>query len=265
MQMPITPDTKDTIAQLERRAADAWPSSVAEDSDGWRLRATPRVATRKRSNSAIALSEQSPDRADEVISWITDFYRKHSLPALIQITPLSQPIDDELELRRWSKESPTLVESVDLLGLLEQTSSRNYALTGSPQLNDQWLAAWQYVFDLVDAQEHAEEILSRIERDALYTLVSDNGAVVGVALGVLDPPWVGVFGMGTAPSHRRKGVGSAALHAIGQWAMERGARGCYLQVEEDNTGARAFYESVGFSPQYRYHYRRAPRTTELAL
>ncbi|MDQ3877027.1 MAG: GNAT family N-acetyltransferase [Actinomycetota bacterium] len=254
----LDPSIRDTITQLERRAADAWPSSVAEDRDGWRLRATPRVPTRKRSNSAVALREQSLERADDIISSTTDFYGRLSLPSLIQITPLSQTLDGELEARRWSKQSPTLVESIGLATLLDRTSDRSYEVRGTASVNSEWLAAWEQIFDLADAQEQADEIMARIEPEALYTSVFANGVTVGVALGVLDPPWVGIFGMGTTPCHRRKGAGSAALGAIGKWASQRGAENCYLQVEEDNAGARAFYEGIGFTSLYGYHYRVAP-------
>jgi ribosomal protein S18 acetylase RimI-like enzyme len=38
-------------------------------------------------------------------------------------------------------------------------------------------------------------------------------------------------------------------------ATGRGARHAFLQVEDENTGARRLYESLGFVPAERYHYR----------
>ena len=41
-------------------------------------------------------------------------------------------------------------------------------------------------------------------------------------------------------------------------ALEEGASAAWLQVESDNTGARALYEGMGFGTHHSYHhYRRA--------
>ena len=42
------------------------------------------------------------------------------------------------------------------------------------------------------------------------------------------------------------------------WAVERGARWCYLQVVASNDPARALYRRLGFIEHHRYHYRRPP-------
>ena len=59
-----------------------------------------------------------------------------------------------------------------------------------------------------------------------------------------DEGWIG--GMGTAPAHRRQGVGEAALRAVLGEARARGADSVRLEVIAENTGARALYEKLGF-------------------
>jgi ribosomal protein S18 acetylase RimI-like enzyme len=56
--------------------------------------------------------------------------------------------------------------------------------------------------------------------------------------------WIG--GMGTAPSHRRRGLGEKALVAAIEAARERGTRAVWLEVLEDNKGAIRLYEKLGF-------------------
>lgn len=59
-----------------------------------------------------------------------------------------------------------------------------------------------------------------------------------------DDGWIG--GMGTVPSHRRRGLGRAALEAVLAQARERGAAQVRLEVIEQNTPARRLYEQLGF-------------------
>jgi len=47
---------------------------------------------------------------------------------------------------------------------------------------------------------------------------------------------------------RRRGIGRALVDRAMRWAGERGVRDFELDVYEFNSGAVAFYESLGFSP-----------------
>jgi ribosomal protein S18 acetylase RimI-like enzyme len=46
--------------------------------------------------------------------------------------------------------------------------------------------------------------------------------------------------------------------ALATLAVEHGATGLYLQVEDGNAAARDLYEGMGFAGHHRYHYRIAP-------
>lgn len=77
----------------------------------------------------------------------------------------------------------------------------------------------------------------------------------GVGFGVVDSGWVGVFGMGTSPSHRRLGVATAIVRALLERAADQSATHAYLQVETDNRAAIDLYEGLGFKTSHGYHYR----------
>ena len=66
---------------------------------------------------------------------------------------------------------------------------------------------------------------------------------------------LGIFGMGTAPSHRRQGIATAVVDALLTAAAERGTQQAYLQVETANDGAIALYRRLGFERSHGYHYR----------
>jgi ribosomal protein S18 acetylase RimI-like enzyme len=58
---------------------------------------------------------------------------------------------------------------------------------------------------------------------------------------------------------RRRGLGVTITSALAAAAARRGARRVLLQVETDNTAARALYFRCGFRDSHRYHYMLAPQ------
>jgi ribosomal protein S18 acetylase RimI-like enzyme len=61
-----------------------------------------------------------------------------------------------------------------------------------------------------------------------------------------------------AEEHRRQGLATAVMAALGDWAGERGGTACVLQVVASNAGALALYDRLGFTEHHRYHYRLGP-------
>lgn len=59
-----------------------------------------------------------------------------------------------------------------------------------------------------------------------------------------DEGWIG--GMGTLPTHRRRGLGEEALEEVLTEAKTHGARSIRLEVIEQNVPARRLYEKLGF-------------------
>jgi GNAT superfamily N-acetyltransferase len=103
-------------------------------------------------------------------------------------------------------------------------------------------------------------LLGRLCGRAGFALVRTRGEPAAVGLGVVEPPWAGVFSMLTLPALRGQRLGEAVLGALARWALARGASRLYLQVEVDNEAARRLYARAGFAPRYAYHYRRAGAT-----
>ena len=72
---------------------------------------------------------------------------------------------------------------------------------------------------------------------------------------MLGDKWLGIYGMWTRPEHRGQGIGKSVIGALSAWAVEHGAIGLYLQVENSNAAAQQLYERIGFRAVYGYHYR----------
>jgi mycothiol synthase len=96
-----------------------------------------------------------------------------------------------------------------------------------------------------------DEFLKRLERSdfdpGLWHMALEGDTVVGTATNSTLPDHVGwVSGLGTIPSHRRRGIARALLlHSFGVF-WRRGMHGVALGVDADSlTGATALYESVG--------------------
>lgn len=64
-----------------------------------------------------------------------------------------------------------------------------------------------------------------------------------------------IFGLGVHPGERRKGYAKALLGYISDTSRQRGIQKVCLDVDEENTGARALYESYGFVATGRTEYR----------
>ena len=61
-----------------------------------------------------------------------------------------------------------------------------------------------------------------------------------------------------SPSHRRRGLATRVVEALGDWARARGASHAYLQVAAPNTVAIASYERLGFADHHTYVHMAAP-------
>ena len=99
-------------------------------------------------------------------------------------------------------------------------------------------------------------MLARIEPATAYARAAGD---LGVGLAVCERGWAGLFCVATAPTARRRGIAGHVVHALTAWAVERGARRLYLQVESANAPAHALYQGAGFTRSHGYHYRAAPR------
>ena len=235
---------------VEELAARGWPAAEAVRVDGWLLRHTPSLS-RRRSNSALPVDDGRGDPA-----LVEDFYARRGGRALVQVSPAEAwtSLDSELARRGWSSEGPTDVLVADADLVLARTAPGDVALAPRPDAG--WVAAWTACEQRTDADEHARQVLARIEPATAYALAGEN---LGVGLAVCERGWAGLYCVATAASARRRGIARGVVHALTRWAVERGARRIYLQAELANAPAHALYAGAGFQRSHSYHYRVAPR------
>lgn len=93
----------------------------------------------------------------------------------------------------------------------------------------------------------------RSHGQALAMLAFDGGAPVGLAIGFFGlstfqaRPLLNIHDLAVVPSHRGRGVGRALLAAVEAKALQRRCCKLTLEVQDDNSRARALYERFGFT------------------
>jgi ribosomal protein S18 acetylase RimI-like enzyme len=107
--------------------------------------------------------------------------------------------------------------------------------------------------NLADARERLET-LGRIPSPARFARLDVDGQYAAIGASAVEGEWAGIFGMRTAPEHRRKGLARRILRALLAEVGALGASQAYLQVEADNAPAIALYELEGFRAAYAYRY-----------
>ena len=250
------------ILAIERAAFEAWPAAEVVPLDGWRLRFNHGVTNRASSvwpgpgASELSLAARI-DAAER-------FYAERGAAAAFQLSPAADPaeLDVALAARGYESRSPVSVETAALAPLTASAGLPDVEALCAEELSEEWfnLSGRRGRFRSTDAVVY-RALLERLAGRAGFALVRVGGRAAAVGLGVLAPPWAGVFSMLTLPTQRGRRLGEAVLAAIAAWAQGRGASQAYLQIESDNAAARRLYARAGFAPRYAYHYRRqaAPR------
>ena len=86
--------------------------------------------------------------------------------------------------------------------------------------------------------------------DAVSLIAKMENSIVGFIIGLVEchaEETTGhVYTLDVVAAYRRRGVGLRLVEEIEQVFEERGVTICYLEVREDNLGAREFYRKHGY-------------------
>ena len=233
---------------LHLLASTAWPALEQVEETGWLLRASAGVT--QRANSALPLVGTPGDVDARALvaslGAVEDFYDARLLPPRVQVS--SSALDLVLAARGW-----TASGDVDVLAGPLPDGATTAVVT---PLDDDWVSAWWAVDGRGgDAErEVARSMLDDVQHPVAHARVVRDGAVVGVARGVAQGAWLGVFQVAVLPGHRRRGVARDLLRALWAWGEEQGTTIAYLQVTRENPG-RGLYAGMQVAGSYRYRTR----------
>jgi N-acetylglutamate synthase len=254
----LVPPGPATVHLIEELAANAWPAPVTQVVGGWRLRFAWGVT--RRANSVLANDHHDGPRLAERMELVEAFYARRGQPARYQISPASRPdgLDAALADRGYLGRLRVLVLCAPLASVLERLPppGDRVAVAGEPDAA--WLETLRALLGYYGDGAAVRRTLRGIGPPAGYAAVRQDGRPLAIGRAVAERGFAGVFGMATLPEARRRGLGTAVLAALADWAAGQGATRLYLQVDDDNAGAMRLYRRAGFEAVYAYHYRERP-------
>jgi N-acetylglutamate synthase len=254
-----------SIADLEHAAAASWRAGDEERLGDWLLRAAEGFTGR--ANSALAAGDPGLPLA-AAISAVRSWYAERGLPAMIAVPyplgqPSASPLDRALADLGWTvRAEAATVMTAPIPTAAVQIRPASPATVAGPvtvQLDADPDAAWlaRYHYRGQPLPPVAVRLLTSAPWQA-FAAVRTDGETVAIGRVAVAGDWAGLTAIEVDPRFRRQGLGAAVTSALAGAAAERRAAGMYLQVTDDNAGARALYRSLGFADHHGYHYRVAP-------
>lgn len=233
------------VAALEEVCADAWPAVTVERLGQWRLRAADGFTSR--ANSALAVGDPGLPTAAALHRAI-EFSHVHGIPPRAQV-PLGAPIEEHIRAAGWRAEPPAGLGVLVMTGPLP-TGSTPAGVTMSQRPPVGW---WPLAVGAPEPTPAQRHVLAGREGLGFGT-ATDNGQTVGIVRGAVVSGVLHIGRLAVATGHRRSGIAVGLLAALADWAEQRGASTCVLQVTPDNEAAVSLYAKLGCRTHYRYRY-----------
>ncbi|MEV8597166.1 GNAT family N-acetyltransferase [Streptomyces sp. NPDC052012] len=240
--------------ELARVAARAWRPVESERLGEWELRAAEGFT--RRANSVLPLGDPGMP-LDAALDAVRRWYGERGLPAYLQTATGAEGTQEllcaELERRGWVREV-TAELWIGGLAPLADLGPEPSGVVLSREAGEAWLARYRRK----GVSRVALQVLGGGPSVWFATVPGDAGVPAAIGRCVVDGRWAGFAAVEVDPERRRQGLATAVMAALARQALAEGASAAWLQVEEDNGGARAMYERMGFMAHHAYHHYREP-------
>ncbi|MFF4896916.1 GNAT family N-acetyltransferase [Streptomyces sp. NPDC001068] len=241
-----------TYRELARVTARGWPSPESGRLGEWELRAAGGFT--RRANSVLPLGDPGMP-LDPALDAVRRWYAERGLPAYVQIATgaegTQEPLAAELERRGWVREVSAELWTGATAPVADRAEGAGVVL--SRTADEAWLARYQ--------RKGVTEVALRVLTggpSVWFATVPGEDAPAAIGRLVVDGRWAGFAAVEVDPALRRRGLAGEVMAALARRALEEGASAAWLQVEADNTAARALYTGLGFGAHHAYHHYRAP-------
>ncbi|AYL38060.1 GNAT family N-acetyltransferase [Streptomyces fungicidicus] len=244
--------------ELARVSARAWPPVESERLGEWELRAAGGFT--RRANSVLPLGDPGMP-LDDALTAVRGWYAARGLPAYVQTATGAEGAQEllcaELERRGWVREVTAELWTGPLAPVADRGGESSRVVL-SREADEAWLARYR--------RKGVGEVALRVlgsGPSVWFASVPGGTDDAPAAIGrcVVDGRWAGFAAVEVDPAQRRRGLATAVMAALSRQALDEGASAAWLQVEEDNAGARAMYRRLGFAAHHAYHHHRAPESS----
>lgn len=132
----------------------------------------------------------------------------------------------------------------------ETVTNRQFEIVEFDNLThrSQVIELWQTVFGY-EADHNSPEtaIDKKIEmKDHLFFVAQQDGSILGTVMAGYDGHRGWIYSIAVHPAHRTNGVGSKLLTHVERKLIDLGCLKVNLQILEENSSVRRFYEANGF-------------------
>nr|WP_225957382.1 GNAT family N-acetyltransferase [Amycolatopsis lexingtonensis] len=240
---------------LEIACSRAWPPVVEEYSGEWRLRWADGFTGR--ANSVLAVGD--PGRpVPEALRAACDFAHGRGIAPMVQVIRDS-PNEHAIAAAGWV---PATAHGAghEVVVLTAPLDKRHFHVKVPPpgghfhvKVADEATPGWWELALGSDADTGAARAVLTGGKVG-YGVATDGEVTTAAVRGALVDGWLHVGRLAVRPAHRRRGLASALMAALGAWGVEQGADRAVLQVAEGNSGALALYAGLGYAPHHRYRY-----------
>ncbi|MFE5961770.1 GNAT family N-acetyltransferase [Streptomyces rubiginosohelvolus] len=242
-----------SFEELAAVTARAWQPVESEALGDWRLRAAGGFT--RRANSVLPLGDPGLPLG-EAFGRVRRWYEERGLPAYVQTATGAEGTQEllcaELEEHGWRREVSAEVRIAALAPVGDREAEVSAVrLTREPDAA--WLARYQR---FSTPGPHVLRVLGSGPSVWFATVPGSGDAPDAIGRCVVDGRWAGFMAVEVAPEQRRRGLATTVMTALARRALDEGAWAAWLQVEEDNEGARALYDGMGFAGHHRYHHYR---------
>jgi N-acetylglutamate synthase len=242
--------------ELARVAARAWRPVESERLGEWELRAASGFT--RRANSVLPLGDPGMP-LDEALDAVRRWYGARGLPAYVQTATGAEGTQEllcaELERRGWVREVTAELWTGALAPIADRAAGTGVVL--SREADEAWLARYQRK----GVSEVALKVLGG-GPSVWFATVPGDDAPAAIGRCVVDGRWASFAAVEVDPRFRRRGLATTVMAALAARALDEGASAAWLQVEEDNAGARALYAGMGFAAHHAYHHYRQPAASD---
>ncbi|MFJ8945513.1 GNAT family N-acetyltransferase [Streptomyces sp. NPDC102395] len=239
--------------ELARAASRAWRPLESERLGGWELRAA--AGFTRRANSVLPLGDPGLP-LDEALDAVRRWYGARGLPAYVQTATGAEGTQEllcaELERRGWVREVSAELWIGALAPVADRADAEGVVL--AREADEAWLARYRRK----GVSEVALKVLGSGPSVWFASVPGEAGVPAAVGRLVVDGRWAGFAAVEVDPARRRQGLGTRVMAALAGRALEEGASAAWLQVEDDNAGARSLYAGLGFGAHHAYHHYRQP-------